>query len=238
VSSFYTVPKLINHQATKYDRATAGTTLIIHVKGTTVPGMPLVPERLKAQVYFPPHFLVEHLEVELTLAFLVQTVVEHISIPTANDWRWKAQRMWSLTQCRHIGPVILPMANVLHPINTKSAQYLFSGRPWNHFVLPAPTVTPALPGATPVHHDNLALFDIDVLAMEEDAIAQIVELEVENQQLRATIETLQVLNASMQSDFTDREHNTSTELEIMMTKVVRLEAELRAMRGASLSVAV
>ncbi|KAJ6474082.1 hypothetical protein DFH09DRAFT_1343359 [Mycena vulgaris] len=172
------VCRVIWDLATKYDRTTAGTTFIVHVAGTTVPGAPLAPERLKANVYLPPHFLADH-----------------------------------------------PRTAV----NERSSQYIFPGRPWGQLTLPAPTPGPAQPGLVPDNEDDLAIFDIDDIMRDEDLIEAIMRAdwaEAENRELCATVSSLQVHVATMQSDFQDCERVSRAELELMTVQVLRLENDL------------
>ncbi|KAJ6485505.1 hypothetical protein DFH09DRAFT_1339786 [Mycena vulgaris] len=227
------VRRVIWDLATKYDRTTAGTTFIVHVAGTTVPGAPLAPERLKANVYLPPHFLADHPEVHPTVAFLVQTVIEQIGIPTASDWRRKALQLWSLNQSGRVGAVTLLTALIPAAVNERSSQYIFPGRPWGQLILPAPTPGPAQPGLFPDNEDDLAIFDIDDIMRDEDLIEAIMRAdraEADNRELRATVSSLQVHVATMQSDFQDRERVSQAELELMTTQVLRLENDLRVAR--------
>ncbi|KAK6996081.1 hypothetical protein R3P38DRAFT_2566108 [Favolaschia claudopus] len=46
--------------ATLWDRSFGGTTMVIHIDGTTVPNTPALPEYLRASVYLPPRFLSLH----------------------------------------------------------------------------------------------------------------------------------------------------------------------------------
>ncbi|KAJ6459686.1 hypothetical protein C8R45DRAFT_942232 [Mycena sanguinolenta] len=219
--------RLLFDMATKYDRATAGTTFIVHVNGTTVPNSPVVPERLKADVYLPPHFLAHHPEAHAAVAFLVQTVIEKISIPTVNDWRSKAERLWSLTQTGHLPPVVPPAVLIPQPINNRSAHYVFPGRPWNQLTLPTPTAPPTQPGLAPLDEEDLAIFDIDEITDLATAVARAEAAEAEIDVLRETIEALQALNVQMQTDFQSREESFEAELQFHAKTIVRLETELR-----------
>ncbi|KAJ7269478.1 hypothetical protein C8J57DRAFT_1508632 [Mycena rebaudengoi] len=209
--------RLIFDLATKYDRSTAGMTFIVHVNGTTVPNSPVVPERLKAQVYLPPHLLVDHPEIRPAVAFLMQTVIERLGIPGVVDWRWKAAHKWNLTQRGHIYPVVLPTVLVPPPINSRSAQYLFPGRPLGQLTLPAATPGPLLLGIAPEHNEDIAIFDIEELTQDDERIAY---LESENMDLRSSIDVLQSLAASMQADLDDR----NAEIGALSAKILRLQA--------------
>ncbi|KAJ7269469.1 hypothetical protein C8J57DRAFT_1227228 [Mycena rebaudengoi] len=218
--------RLICDVATKYDCCTAGTTFIIHVNDTTVPNVPVAPEQIKAQVYPPPpHLLLEHPEIKPTVAFIVQSVIEHISIPTIADWRHKAQRKWNLTQQAHVFTVPPPTFLIPPPLNLRSAQYIFPGRPWGSLTLPTSIAGPYLTGLAPVNPDDLSLFDIEELMREHQQLAF---LEAENTELCSAVEVLQTLTASMQGDLHDR----AAELGAMSAKILRLEADLSTARAA------
>jgi hypothetical protein len=165
-----------------------------------VPGAPLEPERLKAQVYLPPHFLAHHPEVSPAVTFLVQTVIEQNGIPTAQDWHSKAQWVWSLTQTSHVVPVSLPTMLVPLPNNSRSAQYLFPGHLWNSLALNSPTIGPSPLGLVPLDEEDLAIFDVDEVTDLGNAVTRMTAAEAENEMLHGMIKSLQVLNAQMQFD--------------------------------------
>ncbi|KAJ7791140.1 hypothetical protein B0H14DRAFT_3567756 [Mycena olivaceomarginata] len=202
--------------ATKWDRATAGTTFIVHVNGTVVPGTPSAPERLKAHVYLPPHFLAHHPQAHPAVAFIVQTVIEQIGVPTVQDWRNKAERVWSLTQTGHARPVALPAV-----LNSRTS------RPASQFTLAGPTPGPAPLGLQPVDDDDLAVFGVDEITDLATAVARAEAAEAENEVLRDTIESLQALNAQMQSDSEYREKAFQDELHYLSKRIVQLENEVR-----------
>ncbi|KAJ6505589.1 hypothetical protein C8R45DRAFT_923853 [Mycena sanguinolenta] len=214
--------RLLFDMATKYDRATAGTTFIVHVNGTTVPNSPVVPERLKADVYLPPHFLAHHPEAHAAVAFLVQTVIEKIT---------------KLKDCGRslklgIPPVVPPAVLIPQPINNRSAHYVFPGRPWNQLTLPTPTAPPTQPGLAPLDEEDLAIFDIDEITDLATAVARAEAAEAEIDVLRETIEALQALNVQMQTDFQSREESFEAELQFHAKTIVRLETELRVAKSS------
>jgi hypothetical protein len=179
--------------------------------------------------------LIDHPEIQPVLAYLVQTAIEHIGIPTALDWRRKAQKIWSLTQRGNVGPVSLPSTLIPSPIRPRAAQYLFLGRPWGNLALPSPTMGPTLPGVGPTNDDDLSLFDIhEPSPTDEEAMAQVLarvqELKGENHDLRDTINNLSTLNSTMQTDFETREYSLNVEMELLTKTVVHLEGLLRQTR--------
>ncbi|KAJ7709315.1 hypothetical protein B0H14DRAFT_3172441 [Mycena olivaceomarginata] len=74
--------------ATLWDRTFGGTTMIMHVEGTTVPNTPTEPQFLRAATYLPPGF----------------TFIEAVGVPTVQQWRANALlRGWLLTQPGPVG---------------------------------------------------------------------------------------------------------------------------------------
>jgi hypothetical protein len=160
--------------------------MVIHSTGTTVPNAPLVPERLKAQVYILPRFLQDHPEAYATITFLVQTYIEHVGIPTAREWRNRAMKIWSLTQCGHLALPVLPTTLIPIP-PAYSVHYIFKGRPWGDLRLDVPLLTPAqniAPAAARADDDDDLYidditFDNDAIALM-DAVERVERLEAEN----------------------------------------------------------
>lgn len=82
-----------------WDRAYGGSTLVIHVEGATIPGAPILPECLKADVYLPPHLVDEVPECQFPIAAIVQTYIEDIGIPTVNRYIAAGRNFgWTFTQ--------------------------------------------------------------------------------------------------------------------------------------------
>jgi hypothetical protein len=201
-----------------------------------VPGAPLEPERLKAEVYIPPEFLAEHPELHSTVAFLVQTVIERIGMAMAADCRCKALAIWPLTQHGYHGSPFSPTALIPAPTTPCSANYLFLGRPLGQLSLSALTTGPTLPGLSPAYEDNIAVFDIDELeldAVTTQAFGRIKELEGENEELRLTINSLNALNTSMQVEYQECEGLLKAEVESLASEVAKLQVQLRNSRGVS-----
>ncbi|KAJ6631846.1 hypothetical protein B0H10DRAFT_1975307 [Mycena sp. CBHHK59/15] len=235
--------RLLWDLATMWDRCTGGTTMILHVDGTTIPGAPLVPERLKAHVYMPPHFIAEHPEAHTSIAFISQTFLEQIGIPTANSWTHRAKRLWNLTQRGHLRAVQIPTVLVPHPVHHCSAYYVFPGRPMGQLTIAGP-VPPLAPAAAPHvsgEYEDLPLYDIDEITTADTELALVSaneragQLDIENQQLRDTIDTLQIYVQTLTSDFESREEAYKAELDLATAHVEQLERELRALRVGILS---
>ncbi|KAJ7257421.1 hypothetical protein C8J57DRAFT_1235139 [Mycena rebaudengoi] len=89
--------------ATLWDRLFGGTTLILHVDGTTVPNTPPLPEYLSCSMYLPPLFVADHPSHHAAIARIAQLFIESVGVPTVERWRRNANlRGWSLSQT---GPV-------------------------------------------------------------------------------------------------------------------------------------
>ncbi|KAJ7692022.1 hypothetical protein B0H14DRAFT_3531663 [Mycena olivaceomarginata] len=116
--------------ATLWDRSLGGTTMILHVEGTTVPNTPTTPEYLRAAVCLPPAFLANHPTSHPAIARIAQTFIESVGVPTVRDWYNNARRLgWPLTQSG-FGPT--PNANSPELIPSSrpgTSHYRFFGRP-------------------------------------------------------------------------------------------------------------
>jgi hypothetical protein len=152
-------------------------------------------------------------------------------MPTAEDWRLKAKKAWNLTHGTRPAPVTLPTALVPNPVKPGSSHYLFRGRPFNQLVLSAFTPGSISPGLEPLDDEDKGAFDIDEIADLATAVARTQAAEGENDVLRATIESLQALNAQMQVDFQAREKALEDELQLHMREKLRLENEIRVAKG-------
>ncbi|KAJ6472629.1 hypothetical protein C8R45DRAFT_936524 [Mycena sanguinolenta] len=64
--------------ATLWDRSFGGTTMVLHVDGTTVPGAPTEPEYLVANTYLPPAFIDSHLGSHAAIARIAQLFLEAV----------------------------------------------------------------------------------------------------------------------------------------------------------------
>jgi hypothetical protein len=113
--------------------------LVIHVEGATIPGAPVLPECLKADVYLPPHLLDEYPECQLPIAAIVQTYIEDIGIPTVNRYIAAGRKFgWSFTQNRstYAIPSSQNLPLIPPPAKAGSAHYVFQGRPYGSLPLP------------------------------------------------------------------------------------------------------
>jgi hypothetical protein len=86
-------------QATLWDCMFGGTTMVLHVDGTTVPGTPAEPQYLCASTYLPPEFVNSHQGSHVAIARIAQLFLKGIGVPTVQQWVANAQaRGWLLTQ--------------------------------------------------------------------------------------------------------------------------------------------
>ncbi|KAJ7511767.1 hypothetical protein B0H11DRAFT_2214644 [Mycena galericulata] len=230
--------QLIFDLATKHDRSTGGTTFIVHCPGTTVPGTSIVPENLKASVYFPPHLIEEHPELRASIAYLVQTCIEHLGVVTAKTWTTNARKLWSLSQTpsRHHMDVATEL--IPSPLTPRSAHYLFIGRPWGQLAIGRPTAGPSThPAPADGDHEALEVYDIDEITMDDDTASLIDALEsaavaqaencalhAENRTLHAENRALKAQMEEMQVNFEQREHALELEVDSLRRTRVRPEA--------------
>ncbi|KAJ7797722.1 hypothetical protein B0H13DRAFT_1934048 [Mycena leptocephala] len=108
--------------ATLWDRAFGGTTMVMHVDGTTIPGMPAAPQYLHAAIYLPPTFLATNRHSHPAIATIVQTFLESVGVPTVRQWKENAHARG--------GTSPNPTSTTLIPTPARgSAHYRFLGRP-------------------------------------------------------------------------------------------------------------
>ncbi|KAJ7696763.1 hypothetical protein B0H17DRAFT_1130783 [Mycena rosella] len=112
--------------ATSWDCTFGGTTMILHVDGTTIPNTPALLQYLRCVMYLPPLFVADNPASHRLLAQIAQLFIEAVGIPTV-------QKCPSAT--------LVP-----DPQLTTSAYYRFHGRPVGVLdsLLNLPPVSPAL----------------------------------------------------------------------------------------------
>ncbi|KAJ7088985.1 hypothetical protein C8R44DRAFT_892605 [Mycena epipterygia] len=192
--------------ATCWDRTFGGSTIIMHINGTTVPNTPSQPQFLCCSAYLPPSFLANNPASHGPIAKIVQTFIESVGIPTVQQWRDKANRRgWSLTQS---GPGAHPNAasSVLIPAPSppNSAHYKFNGRPFGILDDLLATMASALgPIIIPDDDDEYDDNTMDLIAAMEQlgyAEARIRELEEQEDIWVSQVAALEVaLKKSRQS---------------------------------------
>ncbi|KAJ6600155.1 hypothetical protein B0H10DRAFT_719223 [Mycena sp. CBHHK59/15] len=130
-----------------------------------------------------------------------------------------------------------------HPVHHCSAYYVFPGRPMGQLTIAGP-VPPLAPAAAPHvsgEYEDLPLYDIDEITTADKELALVSaneragQLDIENRQLRDTIDTLQIYVQTLTSDFESREEAYKAELDLATAHVEQLERELRALRVGILS---
>ncbi|KAJ6612065.1 hypothetical protein B0H10DRAFT_2054074, partial [Mycena sp. CBHHK59/15] len=110
--------------ATLWDRSFGGSTIVLHVEGTTVPNTPVQRNTSAA----PP---TSHRRCHGPIAQIAQTFIESVGVPTVNKWFSNARaRGWPLTQSGN-GARRNPTSTTLipEPNGGDSAHYKFLGRP-------------------------------------------------------------------------------------------------------------
>lgn len=141
----------------------------------------VVPEKLKAQVYFPGRFLDKHVKSGVTLAKIVQVYIENIGIPAAEDLLAIQRTSPSLVEQWNVPNHSIPPAPtnfdnlplVPPAVSTCTSHFIFQGRPqaslWDilrqlndpqHAVAPDAGDEISVPGYVgPVEEENFAGFD-------------------------------------------------------------------------------
>jgi hypothetical protein len=111
---------------------------------------------LKANVYIPPHLVIEQPDCKRSIAAIVQAVIEIIGIPTIKRWRQAAHAFgWSLSQKGHI---ITPSDHfpdfIPPPVRPGSASYIFRGRRYGSLPLLTDIPTPDDRSTTSFHNSS------------------------------------------------------------------------------------
>ncbi|KAJ6594080.1 hypothetical protein B0H19DRAFT_1093673 [Mycena capillaripes] len=205
--------------ATLWDRTWGGTTMILHIEGTTMPNTPTQPQFLRAATYLPPGFVAANPASHPAIARIAQIFIEAVGIPTVQQWRANALlRGWSLTQQ---GQGAFPNATTPDLIPTpqpNSAHYKFLGRPVG--------ALDALLGTVPVvaipDDDDDYLNDLTMDLMDATARASYAEAE--------SAERLEQI------------HNLEQQVDILIARVAAadalsadLQGQLLARRGPSVT---
>ncbi|KAJ6544874.1 hypothetical protein DFH09DRAFT_1321730 [Mycena vulgaris] len=139
------IGRLVFDMATCWDRLFGGTTMILHIEGTTVPNTPPLPQYLRCATYLPPSFIADNPASHASIARIAQLFIESVGVPTVQKWRNNANRRgWPLTQP---GPV--PMPNTNSPIlipqpDHGTTHYKFKGRPIGGLDTILPPVLPVV----------------------------------------------------------------------------------------------
>ncbi|KAJ7229515.1 hypothetical protein B0H12DRAFT_1240243 [Mycena haematopus] len=124
------VKRAVFDMTTLWDRAFGGTTIVLHVDGTTIPGTPAEPQYLRASAYLPPAFVDSNQGSHVAIATMVQLFLEGVGVPTVQQWTANARaRRWSLTQVGSARPVANPSSpNLIPAPEVDSSHYKFFGR--------------------------------------------------------------------------------------------------------------
>jgi hypothetical protein len=125
--------------------------MILHVDGTVMPNTVLTPDRLKASVYAPPHFIQENPGSHLAIAHIVQLFIEYVGIPTVDRWTRSARKLWPMKSENTEGQAAHPPSSRLipDPVPVPSSHFLFYGRPWGNL--------PPLSTSQPLPHSDFPI---------------------------------------------------------------------------------
>jgi hypothetical protein len=74
-------------KATLWDRTFSGTTVVLHVKGTTIPNMPAQPQFLCASTYLPPAFVAANPGSHRPIAQIAQMFIKAVGVLIVQQWR-------------------------------------------------------------------------------------------------------------------------------------------------------
>jgi hypothetical protein len=107
--------------------------MILHVNGTNVPGVPALPQFVKAHVYLPPNLVEEMPDSHQPISSIIQLFIENLGIPTIKRWKQAGRnRGWPLDQAGHAyGPGLITHALIPPPTSPSSSHYIFHGRPFD-----------------------------------------------------------------------------------------------------------
>ena len=111
--------------------------MVIHVEGALIPGVPHLPECLKADVYLPPHLVDKLPGCHHPIAAMVQTFIEEICVPTVNRYTAAGRDIgWTFTQnAGFVMPSVQNPVLIPPPVKTGSAHYVFRGCPYGSLSL-------------------------------------------------------------------------------------------------------
>ncbi|KAK7016038.1 hypothetical protein R3P38DRAFT_2543191 [Favolaschia claudopus] len=216
--------------ATLWDRSFGGTTMVIHIDGTTVPNTPALPEYLRASVYLPPRFLSLHPASHGPIAKIVQSFIESVGVPTIQQWRQDAlTRNWPMTQTG-TGSSRNPASPVIIPTPApNSAHYKFLGRPPGVLdtLLAAPAPAPGsatAPAASAASTSTSNSAGVPVVEIPDDD---------EDWQVDEA-----VLDAIERAGYAEAElHSLQQQVDILTAQVQSLESANSVLRAASASAA-
>nr|GAT46275.1 predicted protein [Mycena chlorophos] len=139
------VRALLWDTATKLDRLSGSTTIVIHTPGATVPNTPPLPEYLKAFVYLPPSFLAQNPAAHRPIARIVQSFIENVGVPTVRGFTVAFQHRYHLPESGSDGAPMndKPGHRVIPRPKHNSSMYVFEGQPYGYLDRPAiPTPAP------------------------------------------------------------------------------------------------
>ncbi|KAJ6485995.1 hypothetical protein C8R45DRAFT_931017 [Mycena sanguinolenta] len=149
--------------ATLWDHAFGGTTLVLHIEGTSAPGAPPEPQYLRASGYIPPSFIDSHPESHVVIASTVQLFFEAIGVPTVQQWTANARAQgWSLTETGRPYPNLFSPHLVPAPA-AGTSHFKFLGWPVGELqrMLSIPPGPPSVPAHTSARPPVIVIPDDD-----------------------------------------------------------------------------
>ena len=176
-----------------WDRVSGGSTLIMHVNGTSIPGAPARPEFLKAHVYFPPSLVSNHPNLKDPIKCLVQSFIETVGTQTVANWTAAARNQfnYSLNAPSHS---VRPNAQAptFPTPEPGTSHYIFLGQPASQSSLLAPGL-PLSPST--VFNDSPPSSPTTKFSMSEFLPEQYTLLEEQYEKLLEEVKSLQHDNA-------------------------------------------
>ena len=202
--------------------------MIISSSGTTVPGSPIRPEYLKANVYLPPAFVAHHPDLHNHIIDIVQQYIETIGVRTVTMWTQRARHdlKYSLTQRGN--PHQNAVFNAIPNPEPNSAHYTFLGQPFR--IIQDPSTTSVQP---PSPDSSVASYDF---GEDPDPITLLnIDLQEKNLELQDRIDGLQqvITDLEQQVDFSNvRNSSLSASLQRAKDQIVSLEGRVQRFMAA------
>ncbi|KAF8164964.1 hypothetical protein B0H34DRAFT_217681 [Crassisporium funariophilum] len=187
--------------ATMLDRLSGGTTIIIRCNGTMVPGAPLRPEFIKANVYIPPAFLAHNPDLHRPIMDLVQQYIETVGVRTVNQWAQRARNDlgYSLTQTG-IARENHRVARIPTP-EPLSAHYVFLGQRYRMIEDPSPALQAPSPASTDSYgfQDDMDAQALVIIDLQEKLALANDQNTILNVQAKTAQERIAFLEAQVRS---------------------------------------
>lgn len=213
-----------------YDQLTGSMTMIISSSGTTVPGSPVCPEYLKANVYLPPAFVSHHPDLHRPIIDIIQHCIESVGVRTVTMWAQRARQElgYSLTQIGN--PQQNPHVDAIPNPDINSAHFTFLGQPYRIMEDPSASAVQA-PSQAP---SQASLADSYAFAFDEDPDAHmlmVIDLQLENNELQEQIHILQQQINELEEEVKITRLRNSSLNTRSHNRIVYLEAQIQRDRN-------